>query len=214
MSDINESPDKVFDAEAEAEKLPEVADGLLAMLKAKQAAKQSETARAFAIKAVQGVENIILRLFEEGVGVKEVHAELTKSLDVPENDLLYAVRLLRRRNKHQLRAPKTGASPERKKVRHPASDAKQIQTEKPKAPDPSSENDRMAHESDEDYMLRKRLEALNSSSSRKKFIGGSAVTRIVVMIRPAVSAHAHGKDRSMAASIHAPMPSNLCPAPQ
>ena len=171
MSDINESPDKVFDAETEAEKLPEVADGLLAMLKAKQAAKQSETARVFAIKAVQGVENIILRLFEEGVGVKEVHAELTKSLDVPENDLLYAVRLLRRRNKHQLRAPKTGASPERKKVGHPASDAKQIQTEKPKAPDPSSENDRMAHESDEDYMLRKRLEALNSSSSRKKFIG-------------------------------------------
>lgn len=172
MSELNETPDKVFDAEAEAGKLPEVADGLLAMLKAKQAAKQSETARAFAIKAVQGVENIILRLFGEGVGVKEVHAELTKSLDVPENDLLYAVRLLRRRNKHQLRTPKTAPTPESKKVGQSASDAKQIRAEKTKVPDvPSSGNDRMAHESDDDYMLRKRLEALNSSSSRKKFIG-------------------------------------------
>ena len=181
MSELNETPDKVFDAEAEAGKLPEVADGLLAMLKAKQGAKQTETTRAFAIKAVQGVADIILQLFEAGTGIKEIHAQFIKHFpNVPSEDLRYAVRLLRERNRHQLRTPKTGASPERpktgasperKKVRHPASDAKQIQTEKPKAPDPSSENDRMAHESDEDYMLRKRLEALNSSSSRKKFIG-------------------------------------------
>ena len=172
MSELNETPDKVFDAEAEAEKLPEVADGLLAMLRAKQGAKQTETTRAFAIKAVQGVADIILQLFEAGAGIKEVHAQFVKHFpNVPSEDLRYAVRLLRERNRHQLRTQKTGASPESKKVGQPASDAKQIQTEKPKVPDPSSGNDRMAHESDEEYMLRKRLEALNSSSSRKKFIG-------------------------------------------
>ncbi|MBW8073685.1 MAG: hypothetical protein GJU77_08430 [Ferrovum sp.] len=173
MSGPDDKPDKVFDGKSAAEQLPALADGLLAMLKARQAAKQSETPRAFAIKAVQGLEDIILQLFEAGAGVKEVHAQLVKRLpDVPPKDLRYAVVLLRERNRHQLKTPKTSTTPERKKkvLDQSASDAKQIRKGEP-VPNLSGENDRMAHESDEDYVMRKQLESISSATSRKKFIG-------------------------------------------
>jgi hypothetical protein len=173
MSDPDDKPEKAFDGKSAAAQLPALADGLLAMLKAKQAAKESETPRAFAIKAVQGLEDIILQLFEAGAGVKEVHAQLVKRLpDVSPVDLRYAVVLLRGRNRHQLKVSKTSTTPERKKkgLEQSASDAERIRNKEP-VPNPSGENDRMAHESDEDYAMRKQLESISSSSSRKKFIG-------------------------------------------
>ena len=170
MSKSDDKPEKVFDAEASAKQLSAAADGLLAMLKAKQSAKQSETTRMFAVKAVQGFEPIIIQLFEAGAGVKEVLVQLTQHLPhLPPADLRYAVVLLRGRNRHRLKTPKGLTAPERNKQRadRSASDAKPVQP----PPVPDSENDRMAHESDEDYAMRKKLEAISSTSSRKKFIG-------------------------------------------
>lgn len=172
MSDFDDQPKKVFDAQAATEKIPALAEGLLAMLKAKQAAKHSETTRAFAVKMVQALEPTIIQLFEAGFVANEVLAQLAPSFpDVPVGDLRYAVKLMCDRNKHQFKIPKTLDAPvaERKKQTSSrlASDAKPVQP----PPVPDSENDRMAHESDEDYAMRKKLEAISSTSSRKKFIG-------------------------------------------
>ncbi len=173
MSEPDDKPKKVFDGMAAAEQLPALAEGLLTMLKAKQTAKHSETTRAFAVKAVQVLEPIIIQLFEADFGASEVLAQLAPSFpDVPVGDLRYAVAKLRERNRHQLKAPKTSTTPERKKkaLNQSASDAERIRKESP-VPNPSGENDRMAHESDEDYAMRKQLESISSSSSGKKFIG-------------------------------------------
>lgn len=171
MSEFDDQPKKVFDAQAATEKIPALAEGLLAMLKAKQAAKHSETTRAFAVKMVQALEPTIIQLFEAGFVANEVLAQLAPSFpDVPVGDMRYAVKLMCDRNKHQFKIPKTLDAPvaERNKQRadRSASDAKPVQP-----PVPDSENDRMAHESDEDYAMRKKLEAISSTSSRKKFIG-------------------------------------------
>ncbi|QKE39962.1 MAG: hypothetical protein HO274_00405 [Ferrovum myxofaciens] len=176
MSEFDDQPKKVFDAGAAAEKLPDLAEGLLSMLKAKQTAKHSETTRTFAVKAVQTLEPIIIQLFEADFGTSEVLAQLAPSFpDVPVGDLRYAVAKLRERNRHQIKIPKEPATPERKKAmaENSASDAEPVQKNTPVRPpsDPGGENDQLKGESDVDYAMRKDLEALSATFSKKKFIG-------------------------------------------
>jgi len=100
MSEKDDKPDHVFDAQAAYAQLGAVSAALLAARRARQSAKAAATARQFALNTVRSLEPVIVGMFEDGASVNEVLALIQSHLPaVPSADLRYALAYIRERHR-------------------------------------------------------------------------------------------------------------------
>lgn len=143
-------------------------DRLLARLKALDGSSGTLTARAYAGRYVREQESLLLRLLGSGVGIDEILTDLAVSFpSIPASDWRRAIAQLRDRRRKYLAASAT--LPEVAPARTMPSDAQD--TPDPEPATPANTADRRPDETEEDYRLRKALEA--PSDLRPRFIGES-----------------------------------------
>ncbi len=180
-----------FDPVTAAELQASASVKLLALLKAKQEVNNASSSKEFAVRCVRSLEATIHQLFDVGATTQEVLSQLVGALpSIPADDLRYALKKLRIRNK-KLRVSQPSAQPikpatvNKNTTQETISEASKETKPKqqlraaiptrsdtagiPDLPAWADGSDKRADESDEDYRLRKEFEG--PPEARQKFIG-------------------------------------------
>lgn len=184
-----------FDPKTATEMQKNASAKLQTLLKSKQEATTATSNREFAVHCVRGMEATILQLFTIGTSTQEVLTHLTDALpSIPVNDLQYALKKIRVRNKKlrvtsriQTPTQEKAALPD-KQIAHPETKPKTKPPTKASGDEPATAttnsdlahaipdlptwadgSDKRADESNDDYRLRKEIEG--PPEARHKFIG-------------------------------------------